>query len=162
MLVNAETWPRGAVSNWFFEILIMSFGLWYIYLIFSRQKPGVQFRHSRRDASENLAKSGERIVLTLGFLCLPYCMRYTAWSRFFFYFFCFILYPANGGLGKEDLVLRHLFRSELLILTPCFILLLKRGNKNNLFLQMGIKLTTTYRRRSYRWIIFLYNICGDQ
>ena len=37
-------------------------------------------RHSTRSASKNSAQSGERSVLTLGILCLPYCMLDTAQS----------------------------------------------------------------------------------
>ena len=34
---------------------------------------------------QNSADSGERSVLTLGSLCLPSCVRYTAWSWFDFF-----------------------------------------------------------------------------
>ena len=34
---------------------------------------------------QNSAESGERSVSTLGSLCLPYCVRDTAWSWFIYY-----------------------------------------------------------------------------
>ena len=38
-------------------------------------------------AMQNSAESGEQSVLTLGSLCLPCCVRDTAWSWFFLFFF---------------------------------------------------------------------------
>ena len=37
------------------------------------KKPGIEFRHSTRNASKNSAESGKHSVLTLCSLCLPYC-----------------------------------------------------------------------------------------
>ena len=45
-------------------------------------KSGVVFRHSTRQCLQNLAQSGELSVITLGCLCLPCCVRDTAWRWF--------------------------------------------------------------------------------
>ena len=59
---------------------IIIFSYFRFFALAQRQEPGVEFRHSTRIASKNLAESGVRSVLSLRFLWLLYCVRDRAWS----------------------------------------------------------------------------------
>ena len=82
------------------------------------------FRHSTRNASKNSAKSEKRSVLTLGSFCLPFYMRYTAWSWFILF-----LYKKNAL--RKYFILTQIFGTikirvqsyKMLFITECLIAL---------------------------------------
>ena len=76
-------------NDWFYYF--RSYLVYYfdVFALAPRQKLSVEFRHVIRNASKNLAKTGERSVFTLGSLCLLCCVRDAAWSWFDFFFFIY-------------------------------------------------------------------------
>ena len=52
-----------------------------------RESAALSSAHLITQCLQNSAKSGERSVLALGSLCLPCCVRDTAWSWFWYFFY---------------------------------------------------------------------------
>ena len=90
-------------------------------------KRGVEYSHSTRNASRIRQKVGNGSVLTLGFLCLPSCVRDTAWSWF------------NRYIKIKSRLNTYTVYKKMEVWPSCFI---QWNNKK--------------KRKSYLIILFLY------
>ena len=96
---------QGTVKSfgWEFDPHARRWNIYLLKLIFPCLRSGVEVKRwvlpLNTQCLQNSAESEERTVLTLGSLCLPFCVRDTAWC--WFIYFILFMWSCRGAMAQS-------------------------------------------------------------